>query len=94
MILLHQRRDALDSLIGQLPFDFGHKRTSESMSAEIRMDNQPIDVASPTIERPDDRANEPSLSLGDKDLRRTVGDGQALIVGSIGNAWRGIRLSP
>jgi hypothetical protein len=94
VILLYQRRDPLGSLPDQLLLDLSHQRTGYPVSPEIRMDSQPVDVTTPTVERPNDRAKQPSSGLCHEDMRWAVGDGPPQIIGIVGYADCGVGLPP
>jgi len=66
MILFHQGRDSLYSLLGQPLLDFGHQPSGDPSPSVARVNDQPVDVASPAVERPDDRADDLPIGLGDR----------------------------
>jgi hypothetical protein len=50
------------------------------------MDGQPVEVAPPAVERPDDRADDVAPDLGDEDVSGAVGDCPPQAVGSVSHA--------
>src|SRR5438132_12386658 len=94
MVLLHQRRDPLGSLPGEPLFDLTHQRTGNSSPPIAWMNSQPVDVASPAVERPDDRTDELPIGLGYKDTGLAAGDDSSEAVRVARHPGRGLRLSP
>src|SRR5262245_10263658 len=94
VVLLHQRRDALCTLMGEPRFDLGHQRTGDSLPSAIGMSRPPVDVAPPAVERPDDRADDSAPDLGHEDVCGAVGDGPPQVVGGVRHAGRGVGLPP
>src|SRR5688500_18996298 len=90
----NQHRGSLDSPLPEDLLDLTHESTTDSQTPMFGRDHQPIEIAAPAIERPEQRTDDRVLHHREQEDRRWVLGDAAHTTDFIGRAHAGSGIDP